>query len=59
MAKQLYSKGHQVLLHGPNPLKLEAAEKAILALQGNSPHRTTTHLMQGNPHRWYVLSRRS
>ncbi|PVV08017.1 MAG: oxidoreductase [gamma proteobacterium symbiont of Ctena orbiculata] len=33
-AKALYSQGHQVLLHGRNPSKLEMAEKALLALPG-------------------------
>ncbi|MES9942389.1 MAG: SDR family NAD(P)-dependent oxidoreductase [Candidatus Thiodiazotropha sp. 6PLUC2] len=31
-AKELYSLGHRVLLHGRNPAKLEAAEKAISEL---------------------------
>lgn len=34
-AKALYSQGHHVLLHGRNPTKLEAAEKAISELSGD------------------------
>ncbi|MES9969221.1 MAG: SDR family NAD(P)-dependent oxidoreductase [Candidatus Thiodiazotropha sp.] len=33
-AKALYSQGHQILLHGRNPAKLEAAEKTLSGLQG-------------------------
>ena len=31
-AKMLVSKGHHVLVHGRNPTKLEAAEKALAEL---------------------------
>ena len=33
-AKALYSLGHLVLLHGRNPARLEAAEKALSRLPG-------------------------
>ncbi|NNF80700.1 MAG: SDR family NAD(P)-dependent oxidoreductase, partial [Rhizobiales bacterium] len=36
-AKALVSQGHTVLLHGRNPAKLEAVEKALAALPGAGP----------------------
>jgi len=41
-AKMLYSQGHNVLLHGRNPRKLEAAEKTLSGLPGNG--RVESHL---------------
>lgn len=36
-AKMLVTAGHQVLLHGRNPAKLEAAEETLSALSGGGP----------------------